>query len=266
MECTDTTDPGGQMDVDDIRFKVAAARRILYRQGCDSGVAGHVSARADEPGTFWVTPFEYFDETTPDRLIRVDGDLRLLEGDWEPSPAIQFHAAIYGSRPDVGSIIHTHSHWVSVFSSLGRPVGMYNVAAVLFHGSQALYADDGTRPSAEGVRLAEALGDNGVLLMRNHGAIIASGSIEAATVEAMTLEAATRYHIECEAIGGAEIPEAEVVQSRRDYDRYFRRMTWDANLRRLRRSDPDLFDWLDRPLAMAAGPGDITPEGSAAHG
>src|SRR4051794_31834479 len=114
------------MDIDDIRFTIAAARRILYREGCDSGVAGHVSGRAESGDEFWVTPFEYFDETTPDRLLRVDFDLNVIEGGWAPSPAIQFHAAIYAARPDVRSIIHTHSYWVSVFSTLGRPIGMYN--------------------------------------------------------------------------------------------------------------------------------------------
>ena len=33
------------MDESDIRFKVSAARRILYREGCDSQTAGHVSVR-----------------------------------------------------------------------------------------------------------------------------------------------------------------------------------------------------------------------------
>ena len=35
------------MESTDIRFRIAAARRMLYREGCDSTVAGHVSARAD---------------------------------------------------------------------------------------------------------------------------------------------------------------------------------------------------------------------------
>ena len=83
------------MDIDDIRFKIAAARRILARNGCESQVAGHVSARADGEDAFWVSPFEYFDETLPDRVVKASFDLALLEGDWEPSPAIQFHAAIY---------------------------------------------------------------------------------------------------------------------------------------------------------------------------
>lgn len=246
------------MDVDDIRFKISAARRMLYRHGCDSDVAGHVSARADDD-TFWITPFEYFDETTPDHLLRVDLDLRVVEGDWEPSPAIQFHAAIYHRRPDVASVIHTHSHWVSVMSSLGRPIGMYNVASVIFHDEQALFADDGTQPSVEGERLAAALGDGHVVLMKNHGALVASDSLENATIEAITLEKAARYHIECEAAGGDEIPLAEVVQSRKEYDLYYRPMMWAANLRRIRRSDPDLFDHLDQP--DPSNPDDVTVRG-----
>src|SRR5712672_2187515 len=50
----------------DIQFCLAAARRILYRQGCDSGIAGHVTVRAeDDPLCFWTTPMSYFDEALP---------------------------------------------------------------------------------------------------------------------------------------------------------------------------------------------------------
>ena len=52
------------MDIDDPRFLVAASRRILARNGCESAVAGHVSMRAADGDSFWVSPFEYFDETT----------------------------------------------------------------------------------------------------------------------------------------------------------------------------------------------------------
>ena len=50
---------------DDVRFRIAAGRRMLYREGCDSNVGGHVSARAQEGDGFWVTGFEYLDQTRP---------------------------------------------------------------------------------------------------------------------------------------------------------------------------------------------------------
>lgn len=226
----------------DIRFRIAASRRILARNGCESAVAGHVSMRAaDGEDAFWVSPFEYFDESLPEHVVKVGFDMKLRAGDWEPSPAVHFHAAFYQARPDAMSVIHTHSHYVSVLSTTRRPVGMYNVVSVLFHNDQALYEDDGTRPAVEDERLTAALGDKRVLIIKNHGAIVVSQSLENATIEAAMLEKAARYHIEAEAIGGTEIPEPEVIRGRGAYHKHFLPNMWEANLRRLRKSDPELF-------------------------
>src|SRR3954463_5231004 len=199
----------GDVDEKDIRFRIAAARRMLHREGCDSNVGGHVSARSDDhDDAFWVTGFEYFDTTTPDRVCLLGFDLEPRIGELPLSPAVNFHAAIYQRRPDVNAIVHLHSHYVSVLSSVERPVGMYNVVSVLFHEEQATYAGDGVKSH---LAVVDALGDKRVVLMKNHGAIVASDSLENATIEAMTLEKAARFHLECEAIGGTEITEAEVV-------------------------------------------------------
>jgi L-fuculose-phosphate aldolase len=229
-------------DESDIRFRIAAARRILHREGCDSNVGGHVSARATGELAFWVTGFEYFDQTTPDRVCKLGFDLSVLEGEMAFSPAVNFHARIYELRPDVEAIVHLHSHYVSVFSSTGRTVGMYNVASVLFHDDQATYFDDGVKSH---LSVVDALGDKRVVLLKNHGAIVASQSIENATIEAVMLEQCARYHLECEAAGGTEILEAEVVAGRAMYQKHFLPNMWDANYARLRQSDADLFEWLD---------------------
>ena len=229
-----------EMDEKDIRFRIAAARRMLYREGCDSNIGGHVSARADDADdAFWVTGFEYFDTTTPDRVCLLGFDLEPRVGELPLSPAVNFHARIYATRPDVNAIVHLHSHYVSVLSSTERTVGMYNVVSVLFHEEQATYADDGVKSHLE---VVDALGDKRVVLMKNHGAIIASDSLENAAIEAITLEAAARFHLECEAIGGTEIAEAEVVGGKGMYRKHYLPQMWAANMERLRRSDPDLFD------------------------
>ncbi len=229
------------MTIDDVRFRIAAGRRMLYREGCDSNVGGHVSARAPEGDGFWVTGFEYLDQTRPGDVAKLDFDLRPLVGDHELSPAVNFHSLIYQRRPDVGAIVHVHSHFVSVLSSIeGQTVGMYNVVAVLFHDEQATYLDDGVRPHTD---VVDALGpDKHVVLMKNHGAIVAADSVENAVIEAITLEAAARYHLECVAAGGSEILEAEVRGGKAMYRRHYLPQMWRANLARLRRSDPDLFE------------------------
>jgi len=115
---------------------------------------------------------------------------------------------------------------------------MYNVVSVLFHDEQAVYADDGVKPH---LAVVDALGDKRVVLIKNHGAIVASDSLENATIEAMTLEKAARFHLECEAVGGTEIADAEVIAGKTMYRKHFLPQMWAANLERLRRSDPDLF-------------------------
>ena len=240
------------MDENDSRFKVAASRRMLFREGCDSTVGGHVSARAEGGDAFWISPFEYFDETTPDRIVKLGMDLQPVEGDWEPSPAAAFHAALYQGRPDIGSVIHTHGKHSSVFSTTGRKVGMYNVASVLFWEEQALHADDGTKPPVYGPDLVAALGDKSVILLKNHGAIIVGDTLENTTIKAMVLETACYHHMEAEKIGGTEFPEAEVVRGKQAYLKYYLPNMWKANFRRLRRSDPDLFEWLEHPERAAA--------------
>ena len=229
-----------RVTLDDVRFRIAAGRRILYREGCDSNVGGHVSARADDGDGFWVTGFEYLDQTLPASIAKLDFALSPLVGEHELSPAVNFHALIYQRRPDVNAIVHVHSHHVSVLSSIeGQTVGMYNVVAVLFHEEQATYLDDGVKAHTD---VVDALGpDKHVVLMKNHGAIVVSDSVENAVIEAVTLEMAAKYHLECVAAGGTEILEAEVRGGKAMYRKHFLPQMWRANLDRIRRTDPDLF-------------------------
>lgn len=228
------------MDTSDIRFRIAAGRRILYREGCDSNVGGHISARADEGDGFWVTGFEYLDQTRPEDVAKLDFDLNPLVGEHELSPAVNFHALIYRLRPDVNAIVHVHSHHISVLSSIeGQTVGMYNVVSVLFHDEQATYLDDGIKPHTD---VVHALGSKRVVIMKNHGAIVASDSVENAVIEAVTLEKAAQYHLECTAVGGTEIAEKEVLGGKGMYRKHYLPQMWRANMARLRHSDPDLFD------------------------
>ena len=142
---------------------------------------------------------------------------------------MNFHARIYQLRPDVNGIVHLHSRYVSVLSSVeGRTVGMYNVSSVLFHDDQATYFDDGVKSH---LSVADALGDKRVVIMKNHGAIVASDSLENATIEAMTLEKAAMYHLECEAIGGTEILEREVVGGKAMYRKHYLPQMWDGEPR-----------------------------------
>ncbi|MCY3785666.1 MAG: hypothetical protein OXG47_02950, partial [bacterium] len=77
------------------------------------------------------------------------------------------------------------------------------------------------------------------------GVVIVAETLALATVKAITLESSARCHAEAQQIGGKEMPTAEAVRSKRLYLENFIGAMWEANWRRLRRSDPDLFEVLD---------------------
>jgi len=227
------------VDDTDIRFRISAVRRMLYREGCDSQTAGHVSARDPEnPQQFYVSPFQYFDETRPEHIVRSTLDLQLVEGDWTPSPAISFHAAIYRARPDVNSVIHTHSRAVCAVGTTGRTIGMYHVSSALFYRDQGV---SGANPKDDAI--VAALGrENHVALLRNHGAVVAEDTLEKCAIKAMVLEKAAQYHIDAEALDGEPMNEEDSALMRRSHEHYYIPNMWAAHLRRLRHSDPDLFE------------------------
>jgi L-fuculose-phosphate aldolase len=226
--------------LEDPRFRLAAARRILYRNGCDSGVAGHTSMRVEGEAAFWTFPMTSFDEALPEHAVKMDFDLQVLEGKIETPFAMGFHAAFYAARPDIQSIIHIHSPYLELFVTAERLVGLYGLSALRFHDQQAAYVDSGTSPAEETRRMIADLGGKRVLLMRNHGATVVGGSLESATVDALQLEQAAGLHIAALSWGGSEITDPQVIRARRD-NRFFLNLTWNAHMRRLQRSDPDLY-------------------------
>ena len=236
------------MDETDIRFRIAAARRILFRNGCDSGTAGHVSVRAEGEDAFYVTPFQSFAETLPADVVKVSFALETIEGDRTVSPAVAFHAAIYEARPDVRSVIHHHGHYVSVLATTGQIIGQYNIASSLFFEEQAVTDDDETGSAVDSERLPLALGaDNHVVLIKNHGCVVVGDTLEETTVKALTLEQSARYHFEALLIGGTELSKKHATEYKYNFNLYYVPEMWGAEFRKLRGSDPDLYESLLNP-------------------
>ena len=231
----------------DPRFQIAAARRILHREGLDSQVGGHVSLRVPGEDAFLVTPFQYFDETLPEHVSKVGFDLRVLEpGALPASVGINFHASIYKARPDVNCVIHTHARNISVLSTTGVPFGVYYDYASLLMDEVVPWADDPDLvPSEEGELMVQVLGGRKALLMGHHGSLHVGDSLEHVTVEALIMELCAGYQLAAMAVGGKPLDDHTARSYRNAYLKYdFREQMWLANYRRLLRTDPDLFETL----------------------
>ena len=197
---------------------MAMACRILAAEGHESGLAGQVTARAEEPGTFWTLEFGYgFDEATPGRMVLVDEDLKPLSGGL-PNPGVRFHVWIYRKRPDVQAIVHTHAPHASALSCTSSSLKTIHMDSAMLHGSAHLphwpgvpVADD------EGRIISGALGEAKTILLANHGLLATGTYVEEAAYLAVFFERAARMQLRAMAAGGYQEVKPELAEEARSF-------------------------------------------------
>jgi L-fuculose-phosphate aldolase len=252
--------------MDDIRLQVAASRRILFRAGLDAhDIAGQVTARTPGEDAVWTTPLELFDETLPHHVVKVPfgatGAKRSLVevpgGALPVSSASAWVEAIYRARPDVGCVIHTHAPHIVAVSSTGDVVGLYSNRSVIFHGEQAFY-DEGGENTDSPEHIVAALAGRSILIQRNHGAVVTGPSVAIATARAVLLEAGARFQVLALSAGGSAAPAPVVSEARKRAHTDNLHLVWEAHLRRLRRTDPDVF----QPVSATGWPGSAPGAGA----
>jgi len=185
--------------------KLALACRMLAANGhWRGGLAGQITARAEQPGTFWTLRFgEGADEAQASQLVLIDEDLQVLNGDCIANPANRFHIWVYRQRPDVQCIVHTHPPAVSALSMVGEPLAVAHMDATPFFDQCAYLPEWPGLPIAdnEGEIIAGALGDKHSILLAHHGLLTAGSSIEHAAVLAIWLEQVADLQLRARAIG-----------------------------------------------------------------
>ncbi|MCV9996188.1 aldolase [Paeniglutamicibacter sp. ZC-3] len=193
------------------RQKIALTCRALYDAGHDSGLAGQITARAEQPGTYYTQQLGLgFDEITEDNLLLVDEDLNVLEGSGMANPANRFHSWIYRARPDVQCIVHTHPFHVTALSMLATPLVVSHMDIAPLYDDCAFLSDWPGIPvgNEEGEIITAALGDKKAILLAHHGHVIAGSSVEEACSLAVLIERAAKMQLAAMAAGTiAELPD-----------------------------------------------------------
>ncbi len=222
------------------RANVALLARILFDEGYDDHLAGHISWKQQD-GTLLMTPWELtWDEMTAADIIRVDQQGKVIEGDWNVTPAVPLHLEIYQRRTDVNVIIHNHPRWSSVFAGLHQTPQIFDQTAAQVNGDIAFFNEyEGTvNQSNEAAATATALGNAKWAILANHGAVVTAKNIRQAYLRAMTLEMRCRlaWHVRC--VGEGEAIAAEVAdKTGAMIDASGFPFLWEAMVRRALRKD-----------------------------
>jgi ribulose-5-phosphate 4-epimerase/fuculose-1-phosphate aldolase len=164
------------------RVNLAAAHRLAVYYGYHEGIDNHFTVLV--PGfadRFLLAPFGlHWSEIRARDFLVVDfaGNVLSGEGPVEDT-AFHIHAPIHAARPDVACVMHTHMPYATALSLLEEPeLLMASQNAIGFAGLMASCDYSGfALDSGEGRRMAAALGDKSVLLLRNHGVAVTGASI-----------------------------------------------------------------------------------------
>jgi HCOMODA/2-hydroxy-3-carboxy-muconic semialdehyde decarboxylase len=192
---------------------IAVGSRILAEFGVVDAF-GHVSARdPSNPAHFLMSRSLAPALVTADDVMEFDLDGNAVDARGRPVFLERFiHAEIYKARPDVMSVVHTHSPGVIPFSVSKTPLRpLFHNAAFLAAGAPVWdiarefgATDMLVRDNGIGKSLARTLGDKAVVLMRGHGDVTVGPDVKVAVFRAYYTDVDAR--LQTQAIGlGSEI-------------------------------------------------------------
>lgn len=190
-----------------LRRDIVAACRSMNAMGINQGTSGNISARY---GSYMlITPSGVpYEEMDPRDIVPMplEGEYGSYKGNLVPSSEWRFHLDIMRARPEVGSVVHTHSTYATTLAICGReiPAVHYMIAAA---GGPTVrvapYATYGTKELSDNA--LKALEGRTCCLLGNHGMIATGPTLKKAMWLAVELETLARQYYLTLAIGAPNV-------------------------------------------------------------
>lgn len=191
---------------------LVTANHILFDQHVVDAF-GHVSVRHDKrPDRFLLARSMAPALVSAADIVEFDLDGNPIAANGRPVYLERFiHSEIYRVRPDVNSIVHSHSHAIIPFgvvrshklraifhmsAFVGTETPIFEIRDCTGDGSDLL-----VRNAALGAGLAKSLGPKSVVLMRGHGVTVAAPNLQEAVYRGVYVDVNARLQLEAIGLG-----------------------------------------------------------------
>ena len=177
-----------------VREELVEACKVLYAvKAAGDGLGGHLSARLDERRILIKPRPVSWRGLKAEDLIVIDFNGKRVDGAASERSAVRewpIHARIYAARPDVRCVLHAHPGASTLMAALGIAIEPLNQDCAAFAGRLPVldYGAASIATPEQGDEVARALGGAGVLLLKNHGSVLAGADIASVCVMAYRLE------------------------------------------------------------------------------
>ena len=239
-------DSSAEAEERELRIQLAAAYRLVEKFGMEDLVYTHISMRVPGPKPcFLLKPDPLlFGQITASNLVKVDLAGNVIgKSDYGVNRAgVAIHGAVLEARPDVNCVVHTHTPYAIALSAVDAELLPISQWAMRFHGRIGYhdYGRAATDPT-ERSRLAEDLGDNWAMILRNHGVLATGKTAGEAVTSAYYLERACQVQIAAMSTGKPLIIPPEDLFSGAHFPGVEER-SWPALLAILDAEDPSYRD------------------------
>lgn len=213
------------MTHDDIKQKLIWAGKVLVAEGQDDFTRGHISMRLpDNTALFFMKAHSIgLEEITKENILTIDLEGNVVAGNARRHSEVYIHSEIYKARADVHCVLHTHPPYSVALSATGKPIKAYSQSGALFCEAVGLYDDTIRliRTHEMGAGVAKALGPHRAVLLKNHGIVIASPSIEETVIGVIMFERAAMIQMTVEATGtpAPEFPREDIAKLKHEISR-----------------------------------------------
>jgi L-fuculose-phosphate aldolase len=213
------------MTHDDIKQKLIWAGKVLVAEGQDDFTRGHISMRLpDDPTLFLMKAHSIgLDEITMENILTVDLEGNVVAGTARRHSEVFIHSEIFKARADVHCVLHTHPPYSIALSASDQPLKAYSQGGALYHEAVGIYDDTIRliRSHEMGAGVAKALGPHPVVLLKNHGIVVATPTIEETVIGVIMFEKAAMIQLAVEATGAAapEFPREDIAKLKHEISR-----------------------------------------------
>jgi L-ribulose-5-phosphate 4-epimerase len=195
----------------ELRKNVLDTAFQMVVDGLAHGAQGNISALDRETGLIAITPsaLPYKGMQVEDICI-IDRFGNIIEGKWRSTSETPMHTIFYRERPDVGSVIHTHSPFATVFGIIYKPIPMVLIeAASCLTGPVpvAVYMTPGTEELARLV--VDTMAGNVAVVLAQHGLLTVGADLGQAYDTTMAAETSARLVIMARSLVGEVVHELD---------------------------------------------------------
>ena len=213
-----------------LKKRLAKVHRIITAGGLWPITKGHVSCRI--PGTDRVIILGHIHadgrnlaNTDVDDLVTVSLEGEFIDGSVEPVDERFAHTEVYKAHPEVHAVAHAHPSMATAFGVAGvniLPVG--NRGAIFAPKVPILEFDKQIDTPERGRMVVQALGGGCAVVLKNHGVVVTSDTIENVCITLFSLEETATLHWRAAQLGKVDpLTNSEVrsVMTGHRYEEFF---------------------------------------------